>query len=84
MLIRAERVTISPGKRIARYSASAMLSSVGVPMKLVNGVVNAAPYAPAVVVLATGGPASIASSVSFIALSQLTDCILVLNRTSVV
>lgn len=54
---------------------SAALSSVGIPMILVNGAVSAAPYAPAVVVLATGGVGGLATSASFIALSQITDYI---------
>ena len=58
-----------------KYSVSSTLKGMGMPVALVNCAVSAAPYAPAVVVLASGGVAGAASSASFIVLSQVTDCI---------
>jgi len=69
----ARMATLSLGKRIVKYSVSSALSGFGIPMRLVNTLTSAAPYAPAVVVLATGGVGGIATSASFIALSQITD-----------
>lgn len=72
----AKVVGLSVGKKVARYGAEAILGSF-LPIRVVKCAVAAAPYAPAVVVLATGGTGAIVANASYIVISQLTDYLFV-------